>query len=230
MKLANRTIWLAVLVVLSWPTSYNAVAEDIFDPGPAPPPTPPAATPAASTVSKPVAAAPTPAAPQTPAAPTASAPSTPATAKPAETYKQPAVVIHLLSGEHLSGALAQAADLPMRSSFGEIRIPYSEVAGVRLAREGSLSSTVVLHNGDSVTGAVTLDTVTIETDWGKAEVNGSAISSLVFTPGTKWVSENTLSGTRWKLVAEEPAKNATAQGGAANQNRAMNYQQFYRGR
>lgn len=204
MRLSNCGRWLGVAVVLASFRCLRAADET-----PAPVPPPPAVT-------APAAGLPT------GGLSTAGL----STAKPAEAYKPPVVVVQLLSGDHLNGTLAQAADLPMRSSFGEIRIPYSEIAGIRLAREGSVSSTVVLHNGDTVTGAVTLDTVTIETDWGKAEVNGSSISSLNFVPATKWVSENGMSGTRWKLVADEPPKNTTAQG--ANQNRAANNFQYYR--
>src|SRR5437762_1175108 len=86
---------------------------------------------------------------------------------------------------------------------------------MRMAQEGNAMTTVVLHNGDNLTGAVQLDQVVIQTEWGRAEINGNHVASILFTPGLKWSSETGLNGMRWKLVADEPAR--TAPNAAAGQ-------------
>ena len=78
-------------------------------------------------------------------------------------------------------------------------------------------TTVVLHNGDNLTGAVQLDQVVIQTEWGRAEINGNHVASILFTPGLKWTSETGLNGMRWKLVADEPARTVPAAPGAPGQ-------------
>jgi hypothetical protein len=72
-----------------------------------------------------------------------------------------------------------------------------------------------LHNGDSITGALQLEHVAIQTDWGRAEIYGTHVTSILFTPGLKWTSEAGLNGTRWKLVTDE-SRPAAATSAAAS--------------
>ena len=113
----------------------------------------------------------------------------------------------------LSGSLLETPSLVLKTSFGKTSIPVSEVAGVKLAQEGVLSTTVILQNGDSITGAIELERLIIETTWGKAAVYASNIDSILFAPGLKWTSKTGLNGTRWALQAEEaPGQLANANG------------------
>jgi hypothetical protein len=98
----------------------------------------------------------------------------------------------------------------MKTSFGTTNLPLSTVAGMRMAHEGNAVTTVVLHNGDNLTGAVTLDLVVIQTEWGRAEINGNHVASILFTPGLKWTSETGLNGMRWRLVTDEPPRTVPA--------------------
>jgi hypothetical protein len=74
------------------------------------------------------------------------------------------------------------------------------VAGIKLASEQNPTTTVVMHNGDSITGATEMDRLELQTEWGKAEINGTAIDSVLFAQGLEWESEIGLNGTRWKLT------------------------------
>jgi hypothetical protein len=105
----------------------------------------------------------------------------------------------------LRGALLSEPQFTMKTSFGELVIPMSQVAGVKLASEGNTSTTVVMHNGDTVTGAWNLDRLELQTEWGTATVEGTAINSILFTPDMAWVSEKGISGTRWELMAKPQA-------------------------
>jgi hypothetical protein len=117
----------------------------------------------------------------------------------------------------LQGELTEVDQWSMKTSFGTTNLPLSTVAGMRMAQEGSAMTTVVLHNGDNLTGAVQLDQVVIQTEWGRAEINGNHIASILFTPGLKWSSETGLNGMRWRLVADEPGRTAPAAPGAPGQ-------------
>ncbi|MDH3717656.1 MAG: hypothetical protein OES79_05990 [Planctomycetota bacterium] len=99
-------------------------------------------------------------------------------------------------------------ELPLKTSFGNVNIPLSVVAGFKMAQKGSPTTTVVLHNGDSITGATQVLKLTIETEWGKAIVDAPNVSSILFTPGVRWVSQKELSGTRWRLAAAEGTKSS----------------------
>ena len=120
------------------------------------------------------------------------------------------VTIHLLDGMKLTGELIDVDQWSMKTSFGTTNLPLSTVAGMRMAHEGDAMTTVVLHNGDNLTGAVQLDLVVIQTEWGRAEINGNHVASVFFTPGLKWTSETGLNGMRWKLVTDEPPRTVPA--------------------
>ncbi len=62
-------------------------------------------------------------------------------------------------------------------------------------------------NGDSITGASDVKTVTVETEWGVAKINGENISSMMFVPGLEWQNAKGLNGNRWTLT-EAKAKPA----------------------
>ncbi len=102
----------------------------------------------------------------------------------------------------LRGQLLSAAQISMKTAFGDATVPLSEVAGIKLASQGNPATTVVLHNGDSITGACDLDRVDLQTQWGRAEVQGTAINSILFVENVTWVSEEGLNGTRWELLAK----------------------------
>jgi sRNA-binding regulator protein Hfq len=113
------------------------------------------------------------------------------------------VTVVLVSGSTMVGTISEADQWTMKTSFGTASLPLSAVAGIHMAQEGSATTTVVLHNGDSITGAVQFDQLVIQTDWGRAEILGTHVASILFTPGLKWTSEPGLNGTRWKLVASD---------------------------
>jgi hypothetical protein len=108
--------------------------------------------------------------------------------------------LYLVSGTKLEGTLLSATELTMKTSFGEASIPLNEVAGIRLAEAGNGTTTVILHNGDSITGGTELEKLDIVTEWGQAEVNGANISSILFTQGLKWETATGFSGSRWTLI------------------------------
>src|SRR5262245_13211740 len=126
------------------------------------------------------------------------------------------VTIAMINGNTMTGTLSQADQGPMKTSLGTTTLPLSAVAWIKMAQEGNATTTVVLHNGDSITGAVQIDHVAIQTDWGRAEIFGTHVASILFTPGLKWSSEPGLNGTRWKLVAEPTRPGATSTASASS--------------
>ncbi len=125
------------------------------------------------------------------------------------------VSVDLLSPTKITGTLTDTTSLDMRTSFGTANIPLSEVAGIRFASADNASTTVVMLNGDSITGATDVKLVTVETEWGMAEINGQNIASIMFVPGLAWNSTNGLNGKRWSLVNVKAMQAATASKTAA---------------
>ena len=142
---------------------------------------------------------------------TASAQDKVAKAKPVSTTKaRPlSIAVDLISGTNLSGTLTDAVSLDMRTSFGTASIPLSEVAGIRFASADNASTTVVMLNGDSITGATDVKLVTVETEWGTASINGQNISSLLFVPGLAWNPADGLNGKRWSLISKKTSSSSS---------------------
>jgi hypothetical protein len=131
------------------------------------------------------------------------------------------VTTELNVGGNISGTLVDADVVDIKTAFGVASIPLSEVAGIRFASGEDVTTTVVMINGDSITGATDVKLVTIETDWGVAKINGSAIQSLLLIPNMKWQASAGLSGKRWSLVDSKattpgPAGTTGSSGGNPN--------------
>jgi hypothetical protein len=127
-----------------------------------------------------------------------------AVAKPTK-VRPLSVNIDLIGKTKIAGTLTDTSTLEMRTAFGIANIPLSEVAGIRLASADNASTTVVMLNGDSITGATDIKLMTVETEWGTATINGQNISSVLFVPGLTWNPQSGLNGKRWNLANTKTA-------------------------
>ena len=110
------------------------------------------------------------------------------------------VATGLVDDTVITGTLMDSTSIEVRTAFGEATIPLSEVAGIRFPGDEDVSTTVVMLNGDSITGATDLKYASVETTWGSAKINGQNIATMLFVPGLRWESAQELGGKRWKLV------------------------------
>ena len=109
------------------------------------------------------------------------------------------VTVDLSTAGELEGTLTDTTQLQMQTSFGTASIPLSEVAGVKFASAEDATTTVVMLNGDSITGATDVKLITVETEWGTASINGPSVASMMFVPGLEWSPSTGLNGRRWSL-------------------------------
>ncbi len=116
--------------------------------------------------------------------------------------------IELLSSIKIMGVLTDNGQCTVQTSFGPATIPTAEIAAIRLASKEDSMTTIILMNGDSITGATDLKIVTVETEWGTAKINGSSIQSIFFVPEVKWSKAQGINGARWSLIdAKTPPPN-----------------------
>ena len=119
------------------------------------------------------------------------------------------LTVELTTGNTISGTLVEADVVNIKTAFGEAAIPLSEIAGLRFATREDVTTTVVMINGDSITGATDVKLITVETDWGTAKINGSSIQSLLLIPNLKWQASSGVSGKRWALVDSKTSESTT---------------------
>jgi hypothetical protein len=131
------------------------------------------------------------------------------------------VTVELLSNTKLLGVLTDNSQVVVQTSFGSATIPTAEIAAVRLASKEDSMTTIILMNGDSITGATDIKNVTVDTEWGTAKINGSSIQSLFLVPEVKWSKSPGINGARWSLIdAKTPPPPPAGAPGTANPNAA----------
>jgi hypothetical protein len=123
-------------------------------------------------------------------------PPQPASAKPA--------IIELRNGLKLEGRLADGV-LPCRLAFGDVPLPLETIRGIRLSDEMTAieggtaqpaSATIVLENGDSLTGLPRVEVLQLHTEWGQASVKLSHLKLLILTDESVTWTEHE---GRWRL-------------------------------
>lgn len=124
------------------------------------------------------------------------------------------VTTGLTDGMLITGTLLDTNSIAIKTAFGEAAIPLSEVAGIRFPSAEDTSTTIVMLNGDSITGATDVKFVNVETSWGHAKINGQSVSTMLFVPGLTWHNSDSLGGKRWTLTDQKaaPVNTATAPG------------------
>ena len=121
------------------------------------------------------------------------------------------IVIELIEDDRvLNGELLDTENLVVQTAFGPASIPLLKVLGIRMARSATDTTTIVLHNGDMITGQVDIRSLLVRTKWGKSEVNGANLASIYFEEGLTWESLDLLAGPRWTLVSAKTETSSTA--------------------
>jgi hypothetical protein len=111
----------------------------------------------------------------------------------------------------LSGTPVDLEAIEMSSLFGKANIPLHTIAGIRFAQGGDEQTTVVLLNGDALTGDLNLSDIEFVSDWGEAKVNVAHLVSVVFRDDLAWSGVATPNGKRWRLTKLQ--RNTQRQGG-----------------
>ncbi len=104
----------------------------------------------------------------------------------------------------LSGTPIDLDTIEMTSLVGKVNLPVHTIAGIRFAQGPDEQTTVVLLNGDALTGEINLPQVAIVSEWGEANVNVANVVSVVFRDDLAWSGVATPDGKRWRLTKVRP--------------------------
>ena len=109
--------------------------------------------------------------------------------------------IRLTDTDSMAGGIDGFDRFEIETKFGKVSMPMDQVAGIKFHIDGKDAAVVVMDNGDTVTGVPVIPAVTLQTDWGKAEVKPEFMNALTTTSNARFVQENTDFGLRWQLKA-----------------------------
>ena len=111
--------------------------------------------------------------------------------------------VRINSRRGISGTIKNIQAIEIKTDFGEIELPLIQVRGIRFKSvEGNKESTnafVVLRNGDTLSGKISLDTLEIKSRWGERELKVREIESLTTDSNFQFVAKENLAD-RWVLV------------------------------
>lgn len=111
------------------------------------------------------------------------------------------IVVDIKDGLKLSGEPVNLAAFELETIFGPVSIPVNTVAGLRTADDPRQLATVCLSNGDSLTGVLATESVTIKTAWGGATIGREHIVSIVTTAEPiAWQRHD----GRWRIAPAKP--------------------------
>lgn len=109
------------------------------------------------------------------------------------------VFIRLSDTKRMAGKVEGLTEFKLTTSFGEVVIPMSEIAGIRFHTTSDDKAVIILNNGDALTGVPTVPAIELITDWGKADIEPQFIQSLTSTSTARFRQQNTDFGVRWTL-------------------------------
>ena len=107
------------------------------------------------------------------------------------------IVVSVKDGPQLDGEPVDLAMSQFETIFGPVAIPMNAIAGLRMAEDAREPVTICLTNGDSLTGVLATDSVTIKTSWGGATIGRDHIVSIAtLTRPATWGQRN----GRWTMI------------------------------
>ena len=89
--------------------------------------------------------------------------------------------VKVTRNRELSGAAVSLDEISFKAEFGQVSIPMSKIAGIKLHVNADDDAVIALKNGDLVTGEIGLKQVTLKTSWGKAHVKLDQLKPFLLT-------------------------------------------------
>ncbi|MCA9184082.1 MAG: hypothetical protein R3E01_28675 [Pirellulaceae bacterium] len=138
----------------------------------------------------------------------------PAATRPADSTAK----LQLRTDLALEGTLVELETVKLNAIFGEVAVPTHAIVGIHFGETGKEPTTVIMRNGDTLTGQLGVSEIKIVSEWGQSTVNTSSIKSIVLGSDMQWSQSTSLDGQRWTLV-KGTAPNTLPPGTTFYQNR-----------
>lgn len=118
----------------------------------------------------------------------------------AMTTSTPMHFVKLSDRKVVFGQMDLTDKLKFETKFGDVAIALGQIAGIRFHIDGDDSALVVLKNGDSVTGIPAMDSLNLNTDWGRAEFDPVYVDEITTSQRASFSQSNDPQfGQRWML-------------------------------
>lgn len=132
------------------------------------------------------------------------------------------VAVQITGNTELKGSITGLSELKLQTKFGQVTIPLGEIEGAKMHADEKDSCVVAFKNGDIVTGAVTLDKISIATAWGDANIRIENIETVLVNQKGSFFKDSAQGKTYWRFsetrAVAPPSRRSTAGAGTSRQN------------
>ena len=127
------------------------------------------------------------------------------TQPPANPKSNPYMFVRINAKRGIYGLLKDFDTLSIETQFGKVKVPTSELAGIRLNDGGPKQAFVVLKKGDVFSGQIDMETITVQSRWGNKEIKLREVESFTLAPEFVFLRD-ALDSKRWQLRSTSPLK------------------------
>lgn len=110
----------------------------------------------------------------------------------------PILYVSINGNRGIYGVLEGFKELDVKAEFGKIKIPVDTIAGIRFNTGPDNQTYIVLKKGDSFSGKIELEKITISTRWGKRDLKVANLESVTTFQSNKFVQTKN-NPDRWQL-------------------------------
>ena len=122
------------------------------------------------------------------------------------------VYVAVSQNRELTGAIVEVEDLAVATSFGEVKVPFSKIDGIKMNIGSGDDAVIAFKNGDMLSGKVNLDKIQLKTDWGTAHIDTAQIETITTDKNARFFIDNASGGSGWRFTKARPVPAPTIQG------------------
>jgi len=126
----------------------------------------------------------------------------------ADSKSGPLMYVRINEKRGIYGSLKDFETFSIKTQFGKVKIPTSEIAGIRFNDGSADTAFVVLKKGDVFSGQIDLETITVASRFGEQKLKLTRVESLSL--GRQFVFlRDAINSKRWRLQSLLPAPSPT---------------------
>ena len=124
------------------------------------------------------------------------------------------VIVSVSQNRELTGSISALDELNVSTSFGEVKVPFAKIDGIKMNIGNDNGAVLAFKNGDMLSGKINLDKIQLKTDWGTAHIDAAQIETITNDKNARFFNDNSSGGSGWRFTKARPvpAGQATPRG------------------
>ena len=107
--------------------------------------------------------------------------------------------VKIAQAADLKGELLELDSVKVQTSFGEIAIPMEKLEGIKMNIGSNGKAVIAFKNGDIVTGQVSMTSLQLKTNWGKAHIDPIHIETITMDKDGRFFKDGPSGTGGWRF-------------------------------